>query len=215
MKFSKLKWDKKIIYNLEELEAVLKKLDIYNKKIIDIKGYEKPDWFEYKNYFVDLYNNTQIQDIKERKKEITISDIPDDLQRARNVFCAIFVIKFEDNSTLELASDETSKIYIGYNGLKENDLKQYENANLIFKKILGTKINDFEVKKMRNDDQAKRYINKYSKQPFKWCILKLDNNMEIYFCHTNIMLFSSKTKQAEMMSFKEYKEAVYNVEQYF
>ena len=215
MKISKLKWDKKIIYNADELETVLKKLDIYNKKIIDIKGYEKPEWHEYKTYFVDLYNNIQIQNIKERKKEITITDIPEDTQRGRCITCLVFVIKFEDASTLELASDGISKIYIGYNGLEESNLKEYENANLIFKKILETKILDFEVKKIKTNDQEIKYISKYSKQPFKCIILKLNNNMEIYYSSTTIMLFNSDTQQADIMSFKEYKKAIYNVEQYF
>ncbi len=214
LKLSELKWKRKLIYNFEDLKATFKNLDIYNKKIIDLRCYEKPDYYLDEYYFVDVYNN-MVSDGSVYKKKVTIKDIPDDLERSRSLGGELFVLKFEDNSTLELYSNKPSKLYIGYNGLKNHNLKEYEDANLILKKVLNSRIIGIDLKRMPKEHSRRDMISEKSTDPFLPFYLILDNKRKIYFSFTNIILFNSKTDKAEMMSMRMYKKAVYNIRSYF
>lgn len=196
----------KKIYNYRELLEELNNIDLYNKNIVDVYSYGKFDFFD-KQYFVDLYNNFVIDgNIDKLKKSITINDFDDDFQFSKSLIGLVIGIKFEDNSILYLKhGDDPSKIEISINSLDMSNLVEYEKANIIFKDIIGSCINSIEVNKM----------SKKITEPFSGMWIYLSNDKKIYYSWSSCFLYSIKTNDVEYIPYKEYKNCINNIEQYF
>jgi len=206
----------KKIYNYDELLEELNKLDIYNKKIVDVFSYGKLDFFD-KQYFVDLYNNLVVDgNIDKFKKSITIGDFDDDFQFSKSSIGLIMGIEFDDNTIFYLKhGNNPSELEIGVNSFDAGNLVEYEKTNIIFSDLIGNYITDIEVNKMSKDTTEYYYIDDKTITPFSGLWINLNNDRKIYYSWTSCVLHNSKTNDVEYIPYKEYKKCIEDIEQYF
>lgn len=207
-----------IVYSKEDIIKKLQKLDYKNKIITDIAMVGNDSLID-KSFFVIRYNNKRGVSINDRKKAVTLEDFDDDDMETVSV-CTDYpiILKFDDNSTLELFFTLDGKYNISMNTIPfDMKAKCGNNVNIseLFKDIKGSKIIDYKIVDLTEVMSSYPYVNKdkLTGVPIHSFELFFDNGLSMWFGHNSIFL---KNKDDFLrIKFFDYLKYIPNYEEYF
>lgn len=211
-------WKNSLVYSREDLEKRIKKLDFFNKKIVDIAMIGN-DYLLDKAYFVNHYNNANDLSVYDLKKEVSLKDFNDSDTELVHIFTNYpIIIKFETGETLEMLFTLEGKYGISMNKIPFNKkAKEGNNIDIskLFEQIKGRKIVNYRIKDLKPDNGSYIYINqkKLTGTPINTFELILDDDSIMWFCHD--ALYIMKNEEFERIKLFDYLKCIPNYEEYF
>ena len=211
-------WKNNLVYSKEDFLKIMKKLDFFNKKIIDVSMVGN-DYILDKSYFVNHYNNAHELSVYDLKKEVSLDDFNEnDTELIHVVTEYPIIFSLEDGSTLELLFTLDGRYGIGVNSIPSNKKsKEGNNVDIskLFESIKGKTIVDYRIKKLNPEDGSYIYINKkrLNGTPISRFELILDDDSRLWF--SNDALYIMRDKEFEKIGFFDYIKCIYNYENYF
>lgn len=211
-------WDSGIVYSKEDLVKKIKKLDFFNKKIVDIAMVGNDSLLD-KSFFVDYYNNLKCNNVYNMKRTVTLEDFnKDDTELVHVVSDYPIIFRLEDGSTLETLFLTEGKYGIGMNTIPfDKKIKQGNNIDIstLFDSIKGKKIINYRITDLTPNDGGYVQVDqkKLTGTPIKNFELILDDGSSLWFGHSALYILNNG--KFEKINFFNYIKCIYNYKKYF